>query len=266
VSITIFLSRALFAYPHRQAMKVVSLAYPVRLLVAVLAYLTLYVVGSNVAWLLRVRRPGRLGQVVDLARRWDSKLSLGQLLRLAYYLLGPYLILSWGWASPLDLGLANLDWVGGMGATVALGAGCLLLLGWQWWQHARLSEGPVTLEQVQWLEQPWGWSFLLREAVYLETWWALCRSPMLVLAGPYWGVYLGLAAVFVAALLNPRVRHALRTPGYREEVILTGSLAMVTATLYVFTHNLWLCIMLHLVLQVAILDLVRRENRLRPSD
>jgi hypothetical protein len=242
-------------------MNVVSLAYPIRLLVAILAYLALYVVGSNVAWFLRARRPGRLGQVVGLARQWESRLPLGELLRLAYYLLPAYLILSWGWASPLDLGLANLDWVGGIGVTVAVGAGCLVLLAWQWWQHARLSVGSLALEQVQWLEQPWGWAFLLREVVYLETWWALCRSPMLVLAGPYWGVYWGLATVFVAALLNARVRHQLRTPGDREGVILTGSLAMVTATLYVFTHNLWLCMMLHLMLQVAILELVRRESR-----
>ncbi len=242
-------------------MKVISLAYPVRLLVAILAHLALYVISTNVAWLLRIPRAGRLGQVVNLARQWDSRLSLGELLRLAYYLLAPYLILYWGWASPLDLGLADLDWIGGIGVTVALGLGCLLLLAWLWWQHTRLTEGPLALEQVQWLEQPWGWVLLLREAVYLEVWWALCRSPMLVLAGPYWGVYWGLAAAFAAALLNARVRHELRMPGYREEVILTGLLATVTATLYVFTHNLWLCIALHLLLQVAILALVRRETR-----
>jgi hypothetical protein len=196
-----------------------------------------------------------------LVRQWDNKLSLGELLRLAYYLLAPYLILYWGWTSPLDLGLADLDWIGGIGITAAFGVGCLIVLAWVWWQHTRLTEGPLTLQQAQWLEQPWGWVFVLREAVFLEVWWALCRSPMLVLAGPYWGVYWGLAAVFVAALLNARIWHELCTPGYREGVILTGMLAMVTATLYVFTHNLWLCIALHILLRVAILDLVRRKSR-----
>jgi hypothetical protein len=243
---------------------VVSLAYPIRLLVVVLADLALYVAGNNVAWMLRVPRPGRLGQAVDLARQWDSRLSLGELLRLAYYLLVPYLVLYWGWASPLDLGLADLDWIGGIGVTVALGAGCLLLLGWVWWQHARLTEEPLALQQAQWLERPWGWVFVLREAVFLEVWWALCRSPMLVLAGPYWGVYWGLAAGFVAALLNARIRYELRTPGYREGVILTGSLAMATATLYLFARNLWLCIALHVVLRVAVLGLVHIARRHRP--
>jgi hypothetical protein len=244
-------------------MKVFSLAYPIRLLVAVLAYVALYVAGTNIAWLLRVPRPGRLGQVADLARQWDRKLSLGELLRLAYHLLAPYIVLCWGWTSPLDLGLADLDWIGGIGVTVALGAGCLLLLAWVWWQYTRLSEGPLALQQARWLERPWGWVFVLREAVFLEVWCALCRSPMLVLAGPYWGVCWGLATVFAAALLNARIRHELRMPGYREGLILTGSLLTVTATLYVFTHNSWLCIALHVVLRLAILHLMRIAHRRR---
>ena len=250
-------------------MKVVSLAYPVRLLLAVLAYLALYVVGANLAWALRTPRPGRLGHAVDLVRQWGGRLWLGQLLRLAYYLVVPYLVLYWGWASPLDLGLANLDWIGGISATVAFGVESLLLLAWVWWRHTRLAESPLTMQQAQWLEQPWGWVSVLREAIFLEAWWALNRSAMLVLAGPYLGIYWGLAAAFAAALLNGRIRHELRTPGYREGVILTGALAVVSATLYVFAHNLWLCMALHMVLRMAILELVRRTGRPvlpRPED
>lgn len=240
-----------------------SLAYPVRLLVAVLAHLALYVVANNLAWLLRVPRADRVGQLVAFAREWDARLSLGEWLRLAYYLVLPYLILYWGWASPLDLGLADLDWIGGVGTTVALGVVSLVVLVWLWWQHARLSETPLFLPQAQWLEEPWGWVFVLRESVLLEVWWAFCRSPMLVLTDSYWGVYAGLAAVLAAALLNPRVRHELRTPGYREGVILTGSLAMVTATLYVLVRNLWLCIALHFILRMVILAVVHSQSKHR---
>ena len=244
-----------------QAVKVVALAYPVRLLVVVLGHLCLYVAGTNIAWLLRIPRSGRLGQAVELARRWAGILPLGEILRLAYYLLVPYLILSRGWTSPLDLGLADLDWIGGVGVAVALGAGALLLLAWLWRRYARLVERPLPVSQAQWLGQPWGWVFLLREAVLLEVWWALCRSPMILLVGPYWGVYAGLAVTFAAALLNARVRYELRMPGYREGVILTGSVAVLTSTLYLFTHNLWLCMALHMVLRVAILGLVRKSGK-----
>jgi len=241
--------------------EVVALAYPVHLLVVVLGYLCLYVAGTNIAWRLRTPSSGRPGQVVELARRWDRRLSLGELLRMAYYLLLPYLILSRGWASPLDLGLADLDWIGGVGVTAALGATALLLLAWLWRQHTGLTEQRLAVQQAQWLEQPWGWALVVREAVFLEVWWALCRSPMLLLAGPYWGVYGGLLLVLAAAALNARVRHELHTPGYREGVILSGSLAVVTATLYLFTRNLYLCIVLHLVLRSAVLELVRRSSQ-----
>jgi len=244
---------------------VVSLAYPVRLLLAVLAYLALYVVGANLAWALRMPGAGRLGRALDAVRQWDGSLWLGELLRLAYYLLVPYLVLYWGWASPLDYGLADLDWIGGIGATVAFGTGSLLLLAWVWWQHARLAAHPLSMRQAQWLEQPWGWVAVLREAIFLEASWALCRSPMLVVAGSYLGVYWGLVAVCAAALLNARTRHELRTPGHREGVILTGSLALVTATLYVLARNLSLCIALHFLLRLVILCLVRRADRRDPS-
>jgi hypothetical protein len=242
-------------------MKVVVLAYPLRLLLAILGYLTLYVLGNNAAWVLRTPRPGRFGRAVEFARLWGQRLWLGEIIRLAYYLVVPYLILYYGWASPLDLGLADLDWIQGVGISAALGAGSLVVLALLWWQYVRLlGDGPA-LQQVQWLGQPWGWALVLRESILLESWWALCRSPMLLLAGPYFGVYLGLAAVFVAALLNARTRHALRTPGCREEVVLSGSLAVITATLYVFTHNLWLCLALHTFLRMTVLWLVRRGSR-----
>ena len=236
----------------------IALAYPMRLLVAVLGHLSLYVVGTNIAWLLRAPRPGRLGQAVGSAQRWARKLRLGELLRVAYYLVVPYFVLYRGWASPLDYGLADLDWIAGVGVTVALGGGALLVLVWLWWQHSRLAEGALLVPQAQWLGQPWGWVLVLCEVLFLEVWWALCRSPMLVLAGPYWGVYWGLVAVLAAALLNPRLWYELRTPGYREGVILTWMVAVVTTTLYVFTHNLWLCVALHSVLRLVILNLMRR--------
>jgi hypothetical protein len=242
---------------------VISLAYPSRLLLAVLGYASLYVLGTNAAWAFRVPRPGRLGQLVESARLWGSRAWLSDALRIAYYLLGPYLVLSWGWASPLDLGLADLDWVTGIGLAVVIGAGGVLLLLLLWWQYVRLVGDQAALQQALWLVQPQGWAFMLREAILLESWWALCRSPMLMHAGPYWGVYLGLALVFIASLFNPHTRYELGTLGLREGTVLTASLAMLTSTLYIFTHNLWLCIALHFVSRMAVLQLVHHSMTVR---
>jgi len=245
----------MFSY---EVIEVVSLTYPLRLLLAIVGHLTVYVLGNNVAWALRTPRSGRFGQAVEFARLWGRRLFLDDVLRLAYYLVAPYWVLYWGWASPLDLGLADLDWIRGLGLAVALGAGSTLLLLLLWWQYVRLIDSGPVMHQIAWLEQPWGWAFALREAVLLESWWALIRSPMLLLAGTYFGVYLGLAAVFATGLLNARTRCALGMAGFREDVVLTGSIAVVTATLYVFIHNLWLCVALHFMLRMIILHLVRR--------
>ncbi len=240
------------------------LAYKVRLLLAIAGYLAIYVLGTNVAWALRTPRSGRFGQVVEFVRLWGRRLWLGDAVRLAYYLVAPYLILYSGWASPLDLGLADLDWISGLGLGVAIGLGSVSLLLLLWWQYVRLVKDQPMMPQAKWLEQPLGWAFVLREAMFLEAWSALCRSPMLLLAGPYFGVYLGLAAVFAAALLNARTRHALGVPGLREQVVLTASLAVVTAIVYVFTRNLWVCIAVHFLLRVIVLRLVCRRAMREP--
>jgi hypothetical protein len=234
-----------------------SLAYPLRLLLAVLTLLAAYLLGTNIAWALRVPRPGRFGQAIEFIRRWGRRLWLGEPLRLAYYLLLPYLILYQGWVTLLDLGLADLDWIQGLGLTVALGSGSLLLLALLWRQHAQLVGSASPLPQARWLKQPLGWAFVLREAILLEAWWALCRSPMLLLAGPYFGVYLGLLVIYGVGLLNARTRYELGQPGQREGIVLTASIALVTATLYLFTRNLWLCILLHFVLRLVLLQILR---------
>lgn len=242
-----------------------SLTYSSRLLLAVLGYLSLYVVGTNIAWILRKPRPGRFGQAIEWIRLWGTKLWLGELLRLAYYLIPPYLVLYYGWASPLDLGLADLDWIRGIGVSAAFGCASLSLLVPLWWQYTRLVQNVPPVQEAQWLTQPWGWAFVLRESILLESFWALIRSPMLLLAGSYFGVYLGLATVFTAALLNARTRYALATPGLRAEVVLTGSLAMVTATLYALIHNMWLCIAVHFAVRMVILHLIRARKTLENS-
>jgi hypothetical protein len=201
--------------------------------------------------------------MMESAQLLGSRAWWGDVLRIVYYLLGPYLVLHRGWASPLDVGLADLDWVSGVGFTFAIGLGGLLLLLLLWWQYVRLVGDEAAMHQTHWLDVPQGWAFALREAILLESWWAFCRSPMLLHAGPYWGVYLGLALAFSVAMLSPRTRYELGTPAFREDVVLTASLAVLTSTLYVFAHNLWLCIALHFVSRMVVLQLVRHSTTRR---
>lgn len=237
-----------------------SLTYTSRLLAAILGYLGLYVVGTNIAWMLRTPRAGRFGHAIEWIRLWSTKLWLGEALRLMYYLLPPYLVLYYGWASPLDLGLADLDWIKGTGISIAFGSISLCLLVVLWWQYTRLVDNAPLMQETQWLAQPWGWALVLRETILLESFLALVRSPLLLLAGPYFGAYLGLVPVLSAAMLNAQTRYALDTPGLREGVVLTGSLAMITTTLYALIHNLWLCIAVHYTLRIVILRLVQTRR------
>ena len=243
---------------------VVLLTYKTRLLLTIIGHLAIYALGTNIAWALSTPRPGRLGGAVEFVRLWASRLLLDDLLRLGYYLVVPYWVLWQGWVSPLDLGLANLDWIRDTGVASALGMGSLALLVLIWWHYARRNPDLPLMRQAMWLEQPWGWAFVLRHALFLEFWWAICRSPMLLWAGSYYGVYLGLVVATGAALLNPYVRHGLAVPGLCEEIVLTASLAVVSATLYIFTHNLWLCITVHFLLRLTVLHLVRRAMKQLP--
>lgn len=242
----------------------ISPAYPVRLLLAVLAYLALYVSGSNVAWAWRTSPSERLGQATKLIQNLGAQLFLGEAFRLAYYLGVPYLVLYHGWVGPLDMGLAGLDWISGLGVAAAFGTACLLVLFFVWWQYVRLVESRPAVQQAEWLRRPWGWGLIVREAVFLESCWALCRSPMLLLVGQYFGTYLGLGLVWAAALLSARTWNDLRVPGRREETVLSGSLAVVTATLYGFVHNLWLCIAVHVALRMLVLSLL--ASKAAPQD
>jgi hypothetical protein len=224
-------------------------ALPVWLALAVHA--ALYVVGTNLAWRARLPRTGRWGEWQVRLTRWALRLRFGEIIRLIYYLAVPYALLLQGHLSPLDLGLANLDWITGLGWGAALAAGGLVLLLAVWRPFRRLPQRHRT-QDARWLAQSWGWSYILREGLYLEAWWALWRVPFVWWLGAYQGTYLGMAAVLAILLLNPRLWSELSEAGAREQLALGLSLAAVSATVYVYTRNWLLCVCTHLLLRATI--------------
>lgn len=241
--------------------------YKTRLLAGTGAYLALYALAAISAWALRVPPAGRFRRAVMLVQEWGGRLYVGDALRWTYYLGLPYWALHTGWLSPIDVGIANLDWVRSIGWAAALGTFGMAILLVLWWQYAHLTAGTATLPQSRWLLEPLGWAPLLRESVFAECWVAVCRGALLLWLGPYWAIYGGVAAVGLAAWLNPRTRLGLQTTGEREQIILAGSAIVLTSTLWVFAPNLWVSIALHFLLRTAILQfaLERRQRESSPA-
>jgi len=208
----------------------------------------------------------RLGRLVTRLDSWPHRFWLARIFRFAYYVGLPFLALIKGAMSPRLLGLSDLDWIGGIGAGVPLGLGAFLLLVWGWSHYLRsLRRRKVErprLAEVHILSQPWGWPLILLEIIYLEAHWAFYRSGPLTVLGDYWGVFAGLGIVFIEWATNPKLRRTLDTER-RGEILWNGSLALVIALIFLFTHNLWLCAIIHLGLEMGLLAILGTLYRVR---
>jgi hypothetical protein len=239
----------------------VSLSYPLRLFIVVLAYLSSRFLAN---WFVLIRPwsgRAKVTAIVDWICQWGFRLGLGELLRMAYYLLVPFVVLQLGWASPPDLGLANLDWIHGIGTTVALTLTVLAPMLWMWRRYGELVGRSSGSEAVGRWAEPWGWAATLRESMLMEASWALIRSAGLVALGVYWGPYAGLGLILVSVLVDPRALDALRDVGRREEPLLIAMIALVTATVFSVTGNLWLCFVAHAALRAGVLSFLSRPSR-----
>jgi len=240
----------------------------------------LHTLGALLAW--RFRRPltGRLGAGLSrLRHHWTGPLLL-EAIRLAYFLLLPYLIIvrrgvlelqTLGLLGPADPGESILGWGGewivaaGRMATVGL-AGALAL--WWTWSNfkSRISDpafragdpGPI-----------------LRETVYLEIHWAFYRAaPLVWLASPAassnqwlsWAVLAGFAIVGLEAALDPRAWAALRDPAQASRPLVNGLLCWLSALGFALTRNLWLIAAVHAALAWGSMRwLLTTADRRRPA-
>jgi len=180
---------------------------------------------------------------------------------LGFYLGIPYLVLG-GWPRPplrgllstQDLGLAGLGgtwpvdrWLDALGTGAGLGLVALLVL-LAAWANANHPTGGLWL---RFPARPW-WSLLV-DVVYLEVHWAFYRSALgVLLSDLYPAVWLGLGLVFVEWALSPFWRRGWRLPGQAAGEWLRAGLAVVVAFLFLLTRNLWVCVGVHSVIELAV--------------
>lgn len=237
-----------------------SLSYPLRLLLIVLAYVSGRLIAKRLALALPRLNHEKVARTLGWIRRWGVRLGLDELLRLVYYVVVPFAVLQLGWATPVDLGLADLDWVRGIGVA---GSVTLLILApylWIWRRYLQLVDGSGCSRMVmQWAES-WGWVSSIREAILMEASWALIRSAGLVVLGSRWGTYAGLALILTAELLDRPAITNVSGADRREESLLRASIAVVTATVFQVTGNVWLCCVVHAILRSSVLWLMSRRE------
>lgn len=232
------------------------------LLAWVWASVGVYVLTTQALWLMRGswRSPHRL---------W-----LVQVARLLYYLGIPYLALG-GWPrqpyrgllSLEDMGIVGLGpawpvtrWLEAVGLGLAWGSVALLFLLLAW-RTANRDAGGVWLAFSR---RPW-W-MLLVDVLYLEVHWAFYRSAMAVALGQgssslYAGVFLGLGLVYLEWSLNPFWRQGWRRDSQAGARWLRSALALIVALLFLFSRNLWVCLGVHLLLELAARQLGHGQDR-----
>lgn len=230
----------------------------------VIGSLLLAALWSNLAWFFRQPRSGAVGGFVTRLIAWRLSPWLLQFLRLLYSIGVPFAALLWGHDAVVGrlLGLQSfdlpvvggkeasasvaanwLDWAHDMGWGVTLGIGVWGVLALGWWTYRRAMVAADQEDAMVKVESS-GW-VLLREAAYHEAHWAFYRNAPILTAGPYWGVWIGLALAALEAAFNPAWHKGLMAPWRLPGHLMRAALAVVSSILFVLTENLWLALVLH---------------------
>ncbi|MGQ9600859.1 MAG: hypothetical protein ACUVWZ_15775 [Anaerolineae bacterium] len=189
--------------------------------------------------------------------------------RFLFYLGIPYLALG-GWPrgpyqgllAPDDLGWVGVHerwsparWVGAIGAGFGLGLVAFLILLLAWVNTHRIT-GPMRFRF-----QPLPWWVVGIDLLYQEVHWAFYRAALgVALRDAYAGVFLGLGLVYLEWGLNPFWRRDWTVEEHVAGRWLHLALALISAILFLFTRNLWVCLAVHGALEFAF-RLLGRERR-----
>jgi hypothetical protein len=226
-----------------------------------------YILATNLDWMLRAK-----GRQFAPYGRW-----LKQAGRFLLFLGFPYLALG-GWPqrplqgllSPEDLGLVGLSlgdstgpgaawlvtrWLEAAGAGLGVGILTLLVLAMAW---AGANRGPFP-QRLQFPHRPW-WALAV-DVLYLQLHWAFYRSALAVVLGDlYAGVFAGLGLVYLEWSFNPFWRRDWQLASRAGGRWLRAALALVAALIFLLTRNLWVCLVVHLPLELLFWRLGRDQS------
>lgn len=234
------------------------------LLLWVLGSILLYVLATNALWLARS---------LDLVRSTPSR-WLVEVGRFLFFLGVPYLALG-GWPRSSfqgllgleDLGLAGSGgrwtvsrWLDAVGTGVALGVVAFVILYLAWANANRKNNDSQSscAPRLRFAPRPW-WTLLV-EVIYQEVHWAFYRGALAVtLVDFYAGVFWGLGLVYLEWAANPTWRRGWRLEGEAAGRWLRAALALVSASIFFLTRNLWVCLGIHAMLELALWRLGRER-------
>ncbi len=225
------------------------------------ASIALYTLGANVAYANRTPRPGRLGRFTAWASREWLPRVVGELARWAYYLAIPWATLMLGYDAVRALGVWNLNWLAPALELGLLTIGAIVVCIWIWQPYAR-AEHPHAVD-----ESGWNWARHIVEVIYQEAHWAFYRSgPILWLSDYYWGSFFGLALAFLEGWSSPVVRNNAQDITRADAPLWSGSLAIISTVVFIFTQNSWYCLLVHLVLDLGLRGLIGFPRVNLPSE
>jgi hypothetical protein len=193
--------------------------------------------------------------LVDRFHRTTGGRIATQFGRLVYYIGLPYAALLAKSVAPIDLGLAgnsgpilgwsSVDWLKQLNDVLIVGAVVVIPIGLTARQMAR-AHAPLGVD-----ERSTG--AIMLDAAYAEVHWAFYRAaPFIILNDVYWATLMGLGLVGVEVLVAI-VRNGLGTqPEERQSWIGQALFMAMSATLFILTHNLWLALGLHIVIELAL--------------
>ena len=203
-------------------------------------------------------------------RRW-----LWEVARFLYFVAIPYLVLG-GWPQGPnrgllflgDLGIVGLDaawpvtrWLRAAGMGLGWGLTVLLFLLVSW-VNVNRHAGKLRLAFP-----PEPWWYVLLEVLYLQIHWAFYRGALTVVLGDmYAGTFVGLGLIYLEWSLNPFWRQ-----GWREQPIaavrwMRAAIALASAVAFVLYRNLWICLLIHGVLELSLRQLGREHRWQTSSD